>query len=95
MKVKSDSLDAKHGGPHGLALDGDRLVTGTYSDIMIFDTDLRKISQFSNEWLAGVHGLTLSENNIWVSSCNNEGVFKFDSTGQLLEDHFLLEMPEN
>jgi len=42
VRVKSDSGEAKHGGPHGLAISGDHMITGTYSNAITFDKNLKQ-----------------------------------------------------
>lgn len=86
VKVASDSADAKHGGPHGIAWLGNHLVTGTFSDIRLFDADLNEVHRFSSPRLAGVHGVSVNGSKIWVSSCNNEAVICFDGDGNVLEE---------
>ncbi|MEO1701538.1 MAG: hypothetical protein AAFR71_05740 [Pseudomonadota bacterium] len=84
-KINSDNSLAKHGGPHGLASIGDTLVTGTYSDILFFDGDLKERGRFASPYLLGVHGLSAVDDRIWISSCNNEMVVCFDRDGNVIE----------
>ena len=93
-KIASDGVQAKHGGPHGLSWLGDLLVTGTYSDIRFYDPALEEQGRFTSPLLSGVHGLSVNEDRIWVSSCNNENVICFDRKGKVLEVFALRENKE-
>lgn len=91
VRVKSDNKNAKHGGPHGLVHINHNLVTGTYSNIQMFDLDLNPQFEISDGRLAGVHGISKCDDGFWVSSCNNESVMKFDMEGNVIEVHHLLD----
>ena len=91
IQVKNRTHIAQHGGPHGLAHSDDLLVTGTYDDIRVYDRNLNLVSKFTHKFLSGVHGLSVKESKVWVSSCNNEAVLCFSLDGSLEEVHFLEE----
>lgn len=90
-QIVSNSTTATHGGPHGLSMYEGQLITGTYSDIRFLNLDLEEKASFSHPYLSGVHGISVNNDRIWVSSCNNDAVLCFDGRGNLLEHRFLVE----
>lgn len=92
--IESNSNAAKHGGGHGLAMINNELVTATYSELVFLDLNLKKIRCISHPYLCGAHGLSVYNNRIWVSNCNNEAVLCFSPDGSLIESFFLYEDPD-
>lgn len=90
-KIESNASVAVHGGPHGLTMFGDTLIAGTYNDVRFYDRELREINKFSHPFLCGVHGMSVYNKNIWLSSCNNDCVLSFTLDGKLQESCFLEE----
>ena len=91
VQVRNQTEVAQHGGPHGLDWAGQLLVTGTYDDIRFYNKRIELINKFTHKFISGVHGISVHEGKVWVSSCNNEAVMCFGSNGSLEEVHFLEE----
>ncbi len=89
----SNNDTAVHGGPLGMDFWGERIVTGTFSEIRFFDKSLKEISRFSHPHLCGVHGLSVYGDRLWVSSCSNDCILCFTKNGELIEEIFLSENP--
>lgn len=91
VEVKNQTEIAQHGGPHGLDWSEHLLVTGTYDDVRFYNRSIELVNRFTHKFISGVHGISVYEGKVWVSSCNNEAVMCFSSSGRLEEVHFLEE----
>jgi hypothetical protein len=71
-------------------IDGN-LVTGTYSELLFLDSEYKIKKIITHPYISGVHGISVNNNNIWVSSCNNDAILKFNKEGSLIDHYFLGE----
>lgn len=72
-------------GMRGVGICNGELAVANYSSVFFFDRHWRLLRVFTHPAVAGIHEILYVEDGLWVTSCYNDLLLKFDLAGNVAE----------
>ena len=92
-RARHDVPRSGNRGFRGITFVGDRCYIANHDSIFAYDAQWRLVDTISHPFFASIHEIETDGESIWVTAAGTDAVLKVSLSGEILEEHFLGEMP--
>ena len=82
-------------GYRGITFLGDLCYIANHDSLFAYDTHWELVDSISHPLFTGIHEIESDGEGIWVTSTGTDAVLKVSQSGEIMEQHFLGELPSD